>query len=188
MKKFFVFTALIALAMLIVSSCDMFSKLSTRFEHFVDRVEKKADNCSASQWQEFNEDFSKLMDEYHEKYNDLSRDEITKINKQIGRYTGLALKHGANSFMDAFKNGLSGLGALLGGLGDDEDDDIEDLDDHFSESLKELGENFGDKMEELGENFGDKMEELGENFGDKMEELGENLGNKMEGLVEGLSL
>lgn len=183
MKKFFVFTALITLAMLIVTSCDSFSKLSTRFERFVDRVEKKADNCSVSQWQEFSDEFSELMDEYRMKHDDLTRDEISKINKQIGRYTGLALKYGASSFSDAFENGLSGLGAFFGSLGDDIDD-IDDADDNFADTMKELGEQFGDSMEELGENFGDKMEELGENFGDKMEELGENLSNKMESLFQ----
>jgi len=134
MKKYLI-APLLAAVLLVIVSCG--STLASRIESFVDKTEKNAPTYDEADWEKSEEKFSKLINEYQEKRDKLSREDCKRINRAIGKYTSLALKSGVDemasgledlleSVPDVLDNLLESADGFLDGLGDFIDDNVDE--------------------------------------------------------------
>lgn len=106
MKKFFLFMAFAALALAAISCTAM---LPTRFERFVDRVEKNASSFTKEDWDKTSQSFEKLMNAYEKSYDKLSKEDRSRIDKAVGRYHAIVLKSGVKNVIKSFDRAAKGV-------------------------------------------------------------------------------
>lgn len=97
-----VFTLITAI---VLSSCA--APLSTRMDKYVNECEEKCSNWNQDDWELSKEEYRKLLDEYNLNRDTYTQAEKDAINKAIGRYNGLLVKHG-----------IEGLGEYLKSIGE----------------------------------------------------------------------
>ena len=114
---------LAAAAALIFASCTQ--SLPKRMDAFVANVEKNADTYTEEDWDQANEKFEELCEEYKENKGSLTGDEVKQVRDAISRYTSTVVKSGVRSVKDAIEeigNELPGLfedlGSIFKGIGD----------------------------------------------------------------------
>ena len=122
MKKSF-FLMLAAAAALLFASCTQ--SLPQRMDAFVANVEKNADTYTEEDWEQANETFEELCEEYKENKGSLTGDEVKQIRDAMSRYTSQVVKSGVRSVRDAIEeigNELPGLfedlGSIFRGIGE----------------------------------------------------------------------
>ena len=110
MKKYFLLIALVALTLAAVSCKSM---LPGRFERFVNKVEKNASSYTKEDWNSVTDKFTKLVDEYKNSYDKLSKEDRQRIDKAIGRFGAIAIKSGIGSVIQTVNETMSGLSSTL---------------------------------------------------------------------------
>lgn len=100
MKKIF----FLAIAALLMTACAF--SLPGKFTELADKVADKGANFTPKQWEKANAQFEKLVQQYVDKYDKLSKEDKKEINAAIGKYTATALKCGV-------ADGLKQIQALL---------------------------------------------------------------------------
>ena len=100
MKKLF----FLAIAALLMTACAF--SLPGKFTELADKVADKGANFTPKQWEKANAQFEKLVQQYVDKYDKLSKEDKKEINAAIGKYTATALKCGV-------ADGLKQIQALL---------------------------------------------------------------------------
>ena len=116
MKKSF-FLMLAAAAALLFASCTQ--SLPQRMDAFVANVEKNADTYTEEDWEQANETFEELCEEYKETKGSLTGDEVKQVRDAMSRYTSQVVKSGVRSVRDAIEeigNELPGLFEDLGSI------------------------------------------------------------------------
>lgn len=96
MKRILALTLATLCALLLATSCDMFS-IPGRMEALAATVEKNGSSYSQDQWEKSNEKFDKLYQEFHEKKGSLTQDEIKRFRNASAQYFKAAVKAGFNS-------------------------------------------------------------------------------------------
>ena len=114
MKKLFFLLLLTAVAFSLVSCKSM---IPSRFEKFVDKIEKNGSTFTEEQWKETSAKFEKLMDEYAEAYDKLSEEERDRVDRAIGRYRAVVLKSKVNSVVEDFQKTVSDISDRIAGIG-----------------------------------------------------------------------
>lgn len=99
MRILFAITVMIAMAL---SSCA--APLSTRMNDYVTAAEKECSNWSEQDWELSKQEYRKLLDEYNLNKDTYTQAEKDAINKAIGRYNGLLVKHGIEDLTQYLKS------------------------------------------------------------------------------------
>lgn len=86
--------------------------LSTRITRYTDMVEKKCGEWSKKEWEESKKEYRVLVNEYKTNKNKYTQEETNAINRAIGRYNGLLVKHG----MEELSDFLQGVGERIPSL------------------------------------------------------------------------
>ena len=111
MKQLLLFS--IALAALL-SSC--VSPLSSRLNDYVNEVESSCQSWTEEDWELYQEEYAKLLEEYELNYDSYTQEEKDAINKAIGRYNGLLIKQGIEEAGSVLKEFGERLPSLIEGF------------------------------------------------------------------------
>ena len=141
------------LAAAFMASCAV-QTIPQQLDEFVEKAETKAEDYSAEDWQQSNEEYSALLDEYLNSGQEYTEEEKQMAASAIGRYHALLLKNGVAiaggylkklgeilpSYLDGFASGIEESGGDLESFFNNLVDE-EALDQSLSkleESLKKL--------------------------------------------------
>ena len=67
--------------------------LTTRMSDYVNSVEKNCQEWTKEDWEQSEEKYMKLLEEYKQNYDSYTTEEKASINKSIGKYHGLLIKY-----------------------------------------------------------------------------------------------
>ena len=101
---------------LIATSCSFTASLPDRFEKFVDKVDAGASSYTEQDWNRVSQQFDKLMNQYEDSYDKLSKEDRKRINASIGRYRAIILKSGFGSVIDNLDDTLQNLSSFINEL------------------------------------------------------------------------
>ena len=88
--------------------------LSLRITRYTDKVERQCHKWSKEEWDASKQEYKALIREYKANKGAYSQEENNAINKAIGRYNGLLVKHG----MEELGDFLQGVGERIPSLWD----------------------------------------------------------------------
>ena len=116
MKRILALTLAALCALLLATSCDMFS-IPGRMEALAATVEKNGSSYSQDQWDKANQKFEKIYQEYKQKKGSLTQDEIKRFRSATGRYATAAVKAGVDSVSATIQEIGEELPGLLDEIG-----------------------------------------------------------------------
>lgn len=116
MKRILALTLVALCALLLATSCDMFS-IPGRMEALAATVEKNGSSYSQDQWDKANQKFEKIYQEYKQKKGSLTQDEIKRFRSATGRYATAAVKAGVDSVSATIQEIGEELPGLLDEIG-----------------------------------------------------------------------
>ena len=116
MKKILLLLA----ALVVMASCT--STLPKQFTALADKVEKNGDSFSEAQWENANDQYEKLVEQFNENADKFNAEQKKEINAAIGRYQAAALKAGLKEAAGAVEELVEGTKGFLEGLGGDKDE------------------------------------------------------------------
>ena len=90
--------------------------LSNRISDYISEVEANCATWTESDWEMSEGEYAALIEEYRQNYDSYTQEERAAINKAIGRYNGLRLKHGLEEFGDTVKEIGEQLPSLVEGF------------------------------------------------------------------------
>ena len=102
----------LCIAAMMLLSCS--APLSNRIDEYVTEVEANCRYWTAQDWELSEEEYAALIEEYRLNYDSYTQEERDAINRAIGRYNGLRLKHG----LEDFTNKVKEIGEQLPGMVD----------------------------------------------------------------------
>ena len=118
MKKVFQITLMAAAAILLLTACS--KSLTTRFDDFVNDVEKNCASYSEDDWNQANAQFEKMVKEFEDNKSSYTEDEQKQIRDAIAKYYALVTKSGissvidsVNEFIQQFPNFIEDLGTFF---------------------------------------------------------------------------
>ena len=121
MKKLFMAALLGGASLLCLGSCESKSRVD-ELKEFVEKVEKEGSSYTEEQWEEVNEEFSKMLDKLNE-YEDMTPEELQEVAKLQGEFAAKAFKEQAGKAMEKAGAMLDGfMQGLTGDTGEEEDD------------------------------------------------------------------
>ena len=124
MKKLFMAALLGGASLLCLGSCESKSRVD-ELKEFVEKVEKEGSSYTEEQWEEVNEEFSKMLDKLNE-YEDMTPEELQEVAKLQGEFAAKAFKEQAGKAMEKAGAMLDGFMQGLTGDTEDEEDDRKD--------------------------------------------------------------
>lgn len=107
-------------ALLVMASCT--STLPKQFTALADKVEKHGDSFSDEQWNNANDQYEKLVEQFNENADKFNAEQKKEITSAIGRYQAAALKAGLKGAAGAVEELVEGAKGFLEGLGGGGDD------------------------------------------------------------------
>jgi hypothetical protein len=107
-------TLFIGLLIVLLASCT--SPLSNRMNDYVDKVEDDCQSWTEQDWELSQAEYAKLLEEYEQNYESYSPEERDAINKAIGRYNGLLIRHGIEEAGSVLKEIGERLPSLIEGF------------------------------------------------------------------------
>ena len=90
--------------------------LSTRMNDYVNEVESNCSQWTEEQWELSQQEYEKLLEEYKINKDTYTQEEKDAINKAIGRYNGLLIKHGIEQVGDVLKDITERIPSILEGF------------------------------------------------------------------------
>lgn len=90
--------------------------LSTRMSYYVDSVEMNCENWTKKDWDQSQEKYAKLIEEYRQNYDSYTTEEKAAINKSIGKYHGLLIKYEIEGAGQKIKKFTERIPSLLEGF------------------------------------------------------------------------
>ena len=124
MKKLFMAALLGGASLLCLGSCESKSRVD-ELKEFVEKVEKEGSSYTEEQWEEVNEEVSKMLDKLSE-YEDMTHEELQEVAKQQGEFAAKAFKEQAGKAMEKAGAMLDGFMQGLTGDTEEEEDDSTD--------------------------------------------------------------
>ena len=124
MKKLFMAALLGGASLLCLGSCESKSRVD-ELKEFVEKVEKEGSSYTEEQWEEVNEEFSKMLDKLNE-YEDMTPEELQEVAKLQGEFAAKAFKEQAGKAMDKAGAMLHGFMPCWTGATVEEADDSTD--------------------------------------------------------------
>lgn len=117
MKRFLALMIAALCALLLTASCDRFS-LPGRMEALADTVEKNGANYTQEQWEQSNEKFQKLVEEYQNNKGSLTTDEAKRFRNASGRYFAAAVKSGVANISSSIEEIGKQIPGVIDEIGD----------------------------------------------------------------------
>ena len=77
--------------------------LPNRIDDYVEEVEASCQYWTVEDWELSNYEYEALVEEYRQNYDSYTQEEREAINKAIGRYNGLRIKHGLEDLSNTIK-------------------------------------------------------------------------------------
>ncbi len=116
----------IATAVLTLGSCQPHSRID-ELKDFVEKTAEEAQTYSEEQWENINEEFSRLLEKVEE-YDDLTPEELNEIARLQGQYAAAAFKYHGQKAKEEWEKAQSALGGFIDGLteGTDENEETEE--------------------------------------------------------------
>ena len=112
-----IWTLMILVAgLFILASCTR--PLCDRVERFVNKTEANYEKYSEEDWQKSLNEYQALAQEYKDNYQSFSKEEKERINKALGKYTGILLKKGISSAGSVLQEAIDGASSFLKGVFD----------------------------------------------------------------------
>ncbi|MBU3813425.1 MAG: hypothetical protein H9791_02795 [Candidatus Bacteroides intestinipullorum] len=111
-------------SLLCLGSCESKSRVD-ELKEFVEKVEKEGSSYTEEQWEEVNEEFSKMLDKLNE-YEDMTPEELQEVAKLQGEFAAKAFKEQAGKAMEKAGAMLDGFMQGLTGDTEEEEDDSTD--------------------------------------------------------------
>lgn len=112
MKRLFM-AGLLAISLSLLNSCGQQNRVD-ELKDFVEKVQEEGGTYTAQQWEEVNEQFSKLLEKLNS-YEDLTPEELKELARLQGEYAATVFKSQTGetlekigAMMDGFLNGLAG--------------------------------------------------------------------------------
>ena len=124
MKKLFMAALLGGASLLCLGSCESKSRVD-ELKEFVEKVEKEGSSYTEKQWEEVNEEYSKMLDKLNE-YEDMTPEELQEVAKLQGEFAAKAFKEQAGKAMEKAGAMLDGFMQGLTGDTEEEEDDSTD--------------------------------------------------------------
>ena len=90
--------------------------LTTRMSDYVDSVEKNCQEWTQKEWDQSEEKYAKLREEYRQNYDSYTVEEKAEINKAIGKYHGLLIRHEIQGAGQKIKKFTERLPSLMEGF------------------------------------------------------------------------
>ncbi len=90
--------------------------LSNRIDEYVSEVEASCQDWTEEQWQLSEQEYEILIEEYRLNYSTYTQEEKEAINRAIGRYNGLRIKHGLEDIGNTIKEIGEQLPTLVEGF------------------------------------------------------------------------
>ena len=98
--------------------------LADRMDKFVAKTEAGYEKYSDQDWAKSQEQFNALVQEYKDNFDSFSKEEKDRINKAMGKYTGILLKKGISAAGNVLKDAVDGASEFIKGvMGSSEDDE-----------------------------------------------------------------
>lgn len=110
--KHLIFVLLFVMAL---SACSSQS-LSSQIDEYVTDVETSCEAWTEEDWEISQQEYVKLLEEYELNYDTYTQEEKNAINKAIGRYNGLLIKHGIQEAGSALKDFGERIPSLIEGF------------------------------------------------------------------------
>ena len=110
------FRAIIICILTLIAFTCCSSTLSSRMNEYVTEVEATCQNWTEEDWELSQEEYAKLLEEYELNYSSYTQEEKDAINRAIGRYNGLLIRHGIEETGDVLKELGERLPALIDGF------------------------------------------------------------------------
>ena len=112
----------LVLGIALLASCSR--PLADRMDKFVTKTEANYEKYSDKDWAKSQEQFNALVQEYKDNLDSFSKEEKDRINKAMGKYTGILLKKGISKAGNVIQEAVEGASEFLKGvMGSSEDDD-----------------------------------------------------------------
>lgn len=105
---------IIAVGIILATSCA--SPLSTRMNDYIEEVESTCEDWTSADWELSRAQYELLIEEYKLNYETYTPEEREAINKAIGRYNGLLIRHGIEEVGGILKEFGERLPSLLEGF------------------------------------------------------------------------
>jgi len=115
MKKVFQITLMAAAAILLLAACT--KSLATRFDDFVNDVEKNCASYSEDDWNKANEQFEKMVKEFDNNKSSYTEEEQKQIRDAIAKYYALVTKSGISSVVDSINEFFEQFPSFIEDLG-----------------------------------------------------------------------
>lgn len=106
----------LALGIALLAGCSR--PLADRMESFVAKTEARCEKYSDEDWAKSQEQFNALSQEYKDNYQSYTKEEKEKINKAMGKYTGLLLKKGLSTAGSALEDAVESASDFIKGVVD----------------------------------------------------------------------
>ncbi|MGM9768422.1 MAG: hypothetical protein ACI3Z0_08175 [Candidatus Cryptobacteroides sp.] len=118
-----------------------------RLDDFVENAEINAEDYTADDWAQSNEEYSRLLDEYLNSGQEYTDEEKQLAAEAMGRYHALILKNGMAKVGDYLKKLGDILPSYLDGLASGIDENAGDIESFFNNLIDE--EAFVDALDKL---------------------------------------
>ena len=118
MKKLFMAALLGGTSLLCLGSCEQKSRVD-ELKEFVEKVQEEGSSYTEKQWEEVNDEFSKLLEKL-EGYEDMTPEELQEVAKLQGEFAAKAFKEQAGKAMEKAGAVLDGF---MQGLTNDTDEE-----------------------------------------------------------------
>ena len=134
MKTIRLFICVLAAAFM--TSCAV-QTIPQQLDEFVEKAETKAEDYSAEDWQQSNEEYSALLDEYLNSGQEYTEEEKQMAASAIGRYHALLLKNGVAIAGGYLKKLGEILPSYLDGFASGIDENAGDIESFFNNLIDE---------------------------------------------------
>ena len=112
---------ILALGVVLLASCSR--PLADRMEKFVSKTEAGYENYSDQEWAKSQDQFNALVQEYKDNIDSFSKEDKDRINKAMGRYTGIVLKKGVSEAGNVIQQAVEGASEFIKGVMESTEDE-----------------------------------------------------------------
>ena len=112
---------ILALGVALLASCSR--PLADRMEKFVSKTEANYENYSDQEWAKSQDQFNALVQEYKDNIDSFSKEDKDRINKAMGKYTGIVLKKGVSEAGNVIQQAVEGASEFIKGVMESTEDE-----------------------------------------------------------------
>lgn len=101
--------------LLLLNACQSKTSRIDDLKDFVEQLSEDCEDYTAEQWENANEEFSKLLDKINS-YDDLTKEELEEVARLQGQYAATVFKNSGKAVMEEMEKAGVALDGFLDGL------------------------------------------------------------------------